>query len=296
MIILAYVPVLHEGYRRFFEKYKGAKLMLLGDKVKEKFVPLVKDLRALPVELIKKSIESWNLFSEVEIVDIEFLKNLPKEEIIMPNEDIMRELEKEYFSDNKNIKFESIFLRWDKHKSMEKKPMEIDQVISRKNFDKKMMKAARNEAEKSADFWRNVGAVVVKNDKIILSNHNHHVPQEQQPYVDGDPRGDFHKGINLEISTAIHSEAHLVAEAAQKGISLEGSSIYVTAFPCPPCAKMIAYSGIKKIYYADGYAVFDGERVLKSKGVEIIFVEEEAKEKDAQRTPNVVEYKSKKTD
>ena len=57
MIIVAYVPVLHEGYRRFFEKYKKSKLLLLGDEIKTKFVPLVKDIRALPVDLIKKSIK-----------------------------------------------------------------------------------------------------------------------------------------------------------------------------------------------------------------------------------------------
>jgi dCMP deaminase len=49
--------------------------------------------------------------------------------------------------------------------------------------------------------------------------------------------------------------------------------MYVTTFPCPPCAKMIAFSGVKKLYYAGGYGVLDGEAIMKSKGVEIIFVD-----------------------
>ena len=49
--------------------------------------------------------------------------------------------------------------------------------------------------------------------------------------------------------------------------------MYVTVFPCPPCAKLIAYSGIKRLYCGGGYAVLDGEEVLKSNGVEIYFVE-----------------------
>lgn len=276
-LIIAYVPVLHEGYRRFFDKYKGSELLLLGDDIKEKFKPITKDIRALPVELIKKSIESWNVFSKVSVIDIDYLKKLSeiKKEIIMPDEDIMKELQTEYFPNIKNIKFDSIFLRWDKHKSSEGKPVEADQTISANSFDQEMIALLRTEADKSSDWWRQIGAAVVKNGKIVLINHNRHVPSEQMPNVNGDPRSDFHKGVNLELSTAIHAEASLIAEAAQKGISLEGSSLYATTFPCPPCAKLIAYSGIKKIYYADGYGVLDGESILKSKGVEIIFVKTE---------------------
>jgi dCMP deaminase len=288
MTIIAYVPVLHEGYRRFFEKYKNSKLLLLGDEIKSKFVPLVKDIRALPVDLIKKSIESWGIFSQIEIVGIEDLKNITDQEILMPDEDIMRELYAEYFSHLKNVKFDSVFLRWDKHKSMEKKAVEIDQKISVDEFDKKVIRDLRKEAQRSADFWRGVAAAIIKDGKVISQKNNRHVPAEQTPYVNGDPRSDFHKGVNLEISSAIHGEAALIAEAAQKGVSLEGASMYVTTFPCPPCAKLIAYSGIKKIYYSDGYAVLDGEGVLKSKGVEIVFVEDDS----VIDTGSTVEYKT----
>jgi dCMP deaminase len=129
------------------------------------------------------------------------------------------------------------------------------------------------EAGKSSDWWRHVASAIVKDGKVLLVAHNHHIPSAQTPYIQGDPRSDFQKGVNLELSTAIHSEASLIAQAAEKGISLRGASVYVTTFPCPPCAKLIAYSGIKKVYYSSGYGVLDGESVLKVKGVEIIFVE-----------------------
>lgn len=271
-IVVSYVPVLHEGYKRFFDKYKGSKLLLLGDDLKQKFVPIAKDLRALPVGLIKKSIEAWEIFSVVEIIQVKDLANLSSEKgLVMPDEDIMRELKQEYLPST-DVVFDSIFLRWDKHKSMEKKPVEADQTVSSDDADNEIINSLRKEAGKSSDWWRNIGAAVVKEGKVILIGHNHHVPSEQMPYVDGDPRSDFHKGVNLELSTSIHAEAGLIAEAAQKGISLEGASLYATTFPCPPCAKLIAYSGIKKIYYADGYGVLDGERILKSRGVEIVFV------------------------
>ena len=112
-----------------------------------------------------------------------------------------------------------------------------------------------------------------RDGKAILTAYNAAVPDQYMPYIEGDPRSDFHKGVNVELSTSFHAEARLIAEAAQKGICLEGVEMYATTFPCPPCAKLIAYSGVKKLYYADGYGVLDGERILKDRGVEIIFVE-----------------------
>lgn len=276
-IVLAYVPVLHEGYRRFFDKYKGAKLILLGDEIKEKFVPLVKDIRALPVDLIKKSIETWGIFSTIKVANIDYLKKVSsfKEMLVVPDEDIMHELRKQYFSKFKKVEFDTIFLRWDKHKSTAEQAVDIDQKISKEKFDKDILKLLASEAKKSSDFWRGIGAAIIKNKKVILKTHNRHVPSEHTPYVNGDPRSDFHKGINIEISTAIHAEAYLISQSAEKGIVLKGASMYVSTFPCPPCAKLIAYSGIKKLYYRGGYGVLDAESILKSRGVEIIFVDKD---------------------
>jgi dCMP deaminase len=61
--------------------------------------------------------------------------------------------------------------------------------------------------------------------------------------------------------------------AARRGISLEGKSMYVTTFPCPACGKLVAFSGIKNIYFKDGYAMLDSEDILKSQGVGIFQVQ-----------------------
>jgi dCMP deaminase len=274
VVLIAYVPVLHEGYRRLFEKHLEAKkLFLIGPEIVKDFVPLTKDLRALPANMMREAIDALHLFDLVKVIGYSDLKQLTNSsaKIVMPDEDVMHELCEKYLP-NVPVVFDSIFLRWDKHRSTENKPVQADQTISSKDSDKKIIDLLRKEAEKSSDWWRRIGAAIVKDGKIVLKAHNEHLPSSQMPFIDGDPRSDFHKGVNLELSTAIHTEARLVAEAAQKGICLEGSSLYVTTFPCPPCAKMIAYSGIKEIYYADGYGVLDGERVLKNKGVKIIFV------------------------
>ncbi|MFA6315377.1 MAG: deaminase [Candidatus Paceibacterota bacterium] len=272
-VIIAYVPVLHEGYRRFFEKHpKADALYLLSSDITKEFVPLVKDIRALPPEMIRDSLIAWKRFKKIEIIDSSDLKKVAgNRKVIMPDEDVMHEI-KEKFLPDLEIIFDTIFLRWDKHKSSEGQPVDVDQTISVKDSDQEIIALLKAEAEKSSDFWRHIGAAIMKDGKIVLQGHNHHVPSEQTPYVDGDPRSDFHKGVNLELSTAIHAEASLIAEAARKGIKLEGAEMYATTFPCPPCAKLIAYSGIKKLYYADGYGVLDAAKILKSRGVEIVFV------------------------
>ena len=46
--------------------------------------------------------------------------------------------------------------------------------------------------------------------------------------------------------------------------------LYVTDFPCPPCAKLIAAAGVVRLYFRTGYAVLDGEQVLEAAGVEVL--------------------------
>ncbi len=272
-IIIAYVPVLHEGYRKFFEKHKDAgTLFIFGNTLIKKYDYLAKEIRQLSPELVKKSIESWDLFENVRILEEEDIENLKSEEIVMPNEDVCKSLAEEELT-NKKVIFDNVFLRWDKHKAMEEKPVEADQVISKEKFDVEIIQKLQIEAEKSSDWWRRVASAVIKDNKILLLAHNEHLPSPHSPYADGDPRNTLHKGIGTDIATAIHSEAKLIAEAARQGISLEGASMYVTIFPCSLCAKQIAFSGIKKIYYAGGYQMLDQETILRSKGVEIIYVE-----------------------
>ncbi|HCU70687.1 MAG TPA: hypothetical protein DIC35_02945 [Candidatus Moranbacteria bacterium] len=272
--IIAYVPVLHDGYRRFFEKYQNANLHILGQELIFEHDTLTKEIRQLEPELVKKSIESWGIFENVGIAGKKELLEIKEnsEKIVMPNDEVMRVLSEKYFS-GKEVDFDDIFLRWDKHNTVREFPTDPDRRITTDDFDKEMMLAANLFSKNSSDWWRRIGSVIVKDGKIIVSACNKHVPSEQMPFVNGDPRSNFHKGVHLELSTAIHSEAAAIAQSAREGISLEGASIYVTTFPCPPCAKLIAYSGIKKIYYNIGYGVLDGESILKDNGVEIIFVD-----------------------
>lgn len=274
-VLVAYVPVLHEGYRKFFEAHSGAVLYIFGKSLVEKDFPhLGKEIRALDPKIMKTIIESLQIFEDVKVLDANNLLKFQALEanFILPDEDVSIELAEKYLKSKKVI-FEPVFLRLDKHKSMEEKPVEADQTISRDTKDHKIIELLKKEAEKSSDWWRRIGAAVVKDEKVILIAHNKHLPSEHSPYSVGDPRNNFHKGLGVELSTSFHSEAALISEAARKGVVLLGTSMYVTIFPCPPCAKLIANSGIKKLYYAGGYVLLDQDKILKSAGVEIIYVE-----------------------
>jgi len=274
--IVAFIPVLHDGYRLFFEENANAKeLYILAKSATSSYKPLRKEIRALDPELIKKAIESWAIFDKIIVADNKVLRALAQthQKIILPNEDISKKIAQKYFKDNK-VSFSNIFLRWDKHRSLANLPVDADQAISHSVFDKKIIRQLQINSEKeSSDFWRRIGASIIKNKKILMTVYNQHVPSQHSPYAEGDPRSNFSRGIHIDKSSVLHAEAALIANAAKNGISLSGASLYVSTFPCPPCAKQVAFSGIKKLYYTGGYSVLDQERILKSQGVEIIYVD-----------------------
>ncbi|MCE9643877.1 deoxycytidylate deaminase [Candidatus Parcubacteria bacterium] len=273
--VVAYVPVLHEGYRAFFERHKDAEsLFLFGPEVIADFPVLAKEIRQLDPTLMAEAIRSLRVFERVEVLDKEGIERLVAEKtsLVVPDEDVTRTLVETHFKGNQ-VTFDSVFLRWDKHNSLKEKPVVPEERISREEFDRRIMEMLGKEAAKSSDIWRHVGAAITKDGKLLMRGHNRHVPSEHMPYVNGDPRSNFSKGDHIEMSTALHAEAGLIAEAARQGAALEGASMYLSVFPCPPCAKLVAYSGIKTLYCAGGYGVLDGEDVLKSQGVKIIFVE-----------------------
>jgi dCMP deaminase len=66
----------------------------------------------------------------------------------------------------------------------------------------------------------------------------------------------------------IHAELNCILKAAKEGVSVEGSTIYVTLSPCVPCAAMLIQAGIKEVVYLEAYRLTDGLDLLKSAGVE----------------------------
>lgn len=268
--IIAYVPALHRGYIDFFNSHSSEVHLLDLDLVRE--IPrLERDIRALDAKEVRDALKGMGF--EVGIIDKDGLSKLDSfDEIVMPDEDVSRHFAEEYLG-NKDIEFVPVFLRWERHNSDRKSAVMPDGTVSGDEFDKLMMGKAFAESEKSPDWWRQIGAVAVKDGKILLTGFNKPLPSQQVHNIFGDPRSNFDYGVGFEISKFIHAEAGMIAEAAKRGISLKGVSLYVTTFPCPACAKLVATAGIGKIYYSEGYSLLDAKDILSSFDIEIVRVE-----------------------
>lgn len=277
-IAIAYIPVLHQGYLTFLRRQPLDRLLLLSPEIIPTSIEyLHKDLRAVGVLDMQRAIDGLTLVGQVELAVPEKLNELSNTEdvLVLPDEDISRALVAQYFPGPEaatRITYSPIFLRWDKKTATEEKMPNIESEMTADGLQKKWFKMAYHEAGKASDWWRHVGAVVVKDGRPLLTAYNQQLPSEQQSYVDGDARALFHAGEQIELTSAIHAEASLIAHAARAGIALEGTELFVTTFPCPPCAKLVAASGITKMYFSEGYAMFDGELILQAAGVEMIKV------------------------
>ena len=270
-IVLAYIPVVHQGYLLFLAKHHAAssELWLIDDEITHSFRTLEKDIRALSAQQIKVSLDALHLDWKIKVVGLETLSNTDKKtQFIMPDEEDMHHIAERYFP-QALVEYDSVFLRWDRTQSLQQHTPKSDHTVVVSDFLQQIKRHAQELAKQSDDWWRQVGAIIFKDEKILLAGFNQHVPSSQQTAFEGDPRSNFHKGEYIELTTALHAEAHLVAKAAQNGISLLNTEMYVTTFPCPNCAKLIAYCGIKKLYYTEGYSMIDGESILRANQVEI---------------------------
>jgi len=264
---VAYVPVLHEGYRRFVQAHAaGRPLHVIGPELYVDFRPLSRDIRALDAQLVAQAIGAWDICSEVSVLTAAGAEGLAARQprLTLPDEDVSHRVVERFFS-RCEVRYDTVFLRWDKTRTVQ-----LLRPAARSAEAGELEALAEAAAGRSVDWWRQVGAAIRFADGTVRSAHNEHHPHRLAPYAAGDPRSNFTKGVGFELSTASHAEARLIAAAAREGRSTEGATLYVTDFPCPPCAKLIAGAGIVKLLFREGYAVLDGHDVLEAAGVEIV--------------------------
>jgi dCMP deaminase len=276
-ILIALVPVIHIKYLELFKKYPEH-LYILDNTILEKwdrFENLKRDLRTIDQNTIYSFIKKSEIVEKVDLLTLNNLKDLldlANISIVMPDEDVSHWFA-EQFLVGKKVEFENVFLRWNKPVSTQELEVSKDRIITHEKAHQELISKAKDLAEKSANWWRQIGVLVVdQNGTIILSAFNRHVPTQENIAAYGDLRTCFDAGENHHLSNSIHAEASLIGKAARDGISLKDTYLYVTTFPCPTCAKLVAEAGIKKVYYESGYSLSDAEDILKNAGVELILV------------------------
>ncbi len=272
-----YMPALHAGCINFIasDSEKTETVFLIDEKLFKETDPELqwmfeKDLRAVPAIEMQKALAALEICKEVRVLNESNLAEFS--DVTIPDDDIVEKILLKFYP-SITVTKKDYFIRWGKKTVLSQRAAVPDATISFEKFDKEIMLKCFTLARKSSDWWRQVGTVVFPVNGEPIGRFNRHLPDQQAPYINGDPRSNFKPGENIDLSTAIHAEASAVAYAARKGISLEGASIYITTFPCPGCAYLIRDSGIKKVYYCEGYSLLAASEILKPAGVSLIFVD-----------------------
>ncbi|MCL2599125.1 MAG: dCMP deaminase family protein [Firmicutes bacterium] len=142
-------------------------------------------------------------------------------------------------------------------------------------WDKRFLDMATHISEWSSCIRRHVGAVIVKDKRILATGYNGAPSGVKSCEERGTcMRQDLgiESGKNLEIGYAVHAEQNAIIQAAKFGVSVEGAVLYCTHQPCTLCSKIIINSGIKKIIYIEGYPDDFSRQVLAEAKVELIKV------------------------
>lgn len=270
-ILIAYMPVLSRRYVQFLEKHTGCDLFILGEKAISRFDHLRKDLHRVPSAKMIKAISSLRLVRASIYEDcLDYILDDIRP-IIMPDEDVMTEIATTDLK-GKDVSFEFVGARYDKKKTLEKKIVTPDWILTDNEFAVGFINYLEARAQKSPDWWRQVGAALIRKGEILLMAINQPTPFLYVLDAMGDPRSNFKKGMYVEFSNALHAEAAIITTAARRGISMDGADLWCTDFCCPPCSRIVAYSGIQSFIFRNGYAMLDGDEIMRSQGIQIIQV------------------------
>jgi dCMP deaminase len=136
----------------------------------------------------------------------------------------------------------------------------------RVSWNEYFMNIADQVATRSTCSRKNVGAVIVRDKTILSTGYN--------GSLRGAPHCDEagHDMENDHCVRTVHAEANAVAQAAKHGVRIDESEIYVTASPCLTCFKLIANSGIRKIYFKEFYRDNRITEYAQQAGVTLVFM------------------------
>ncbi len=145
----------------------------------------------------------------------------------------------------------------------------------RASWDEYFMEICEVVKTRSTCLRRQVGAVIVKDNRIITTGYN------------GAPSGLKHctelggcererlqipSGERHELCRALHAEQNAIIQASKLGSTTEGATIYITLQPCVICAKMIINAGIVRIVHRGEYPDPLSKSILEEAGIEIVIL------------------------
>jgi dCMP deaminase len=142
---------------------------------------------------------------------------------------------------------------------------------TRPDWDTYFMDMAKLASRRSSCLRRAVGAVLVKDRRLLATGYN------------GVPSGVTHcevvgclrerlkvpSGERHELCRGLHAEQNAIIQAAKHGTNIDGATLYCTNQPCGICAKMIINAGVKHLVFEDGYPDQLAAEMLKESGLKV---------------------------
>ena len=129
-----------------------------------------------------------------------------------------------------------------------------------KELDSRYLRMARIWSEHSYCQRRRVGALIVKDKRIISDGYNGTPSGFENVCEDED---------HLTKPYVLHAEANAITKIARSNNNSDGSTLYVTDSPCVECSKLIIQAGIRRVVYAREYRLTDGIELLRRAGIEV---------------------------
>lgn len=139
------------------------------------------------------------------------------------------------------------------------------------NNDEYFMEIAEVVKKRSTCNRRQVGAVLVKNNRIISTGYNGAPSRTEHCLGKKCLRDELNipSGQRHEVCRGAHSEQNAIAQAAKNGVNTNDSVLYITHSPCSLCAKILINAGVKEIIYKNNYPDDLANKLLEEAKIKI---------------------------
>ncbi|MFC1566486.1 cytidine/deoxycytidylate deaminase family protein [bacterium] len=150
----------------------------------------------------------------------------------------------------------------------------MKKLNKRPTWDEYFMSITQEVAKRSTCMRRQVGAVLVKDKRILSTGYNGAVKGLKHCYER--ENGCYRKenkipsGQQHELCRGVHAEQNALLFACSQAHDTKGAVLYSSVHPCVLCAKMIVQAGIKRIVYARDYQDDFAVEILNEAGVELV--------------------------
>lgn len=141
--------------------------------------------------------------------------------------------------------------------------------LIRPTIDEYFMEIATVVAKRSTCLRNHVGALFVKNKRILSTGYNGAPSGLVHCDVVGCARQDVASGTRHELCRAVHAEQNAIIQAALHGISIEGATLYCTHQPCVLCAKMMINARVARVVYRESYPDGTALEFLSQAGIKV---------------------------